>query len=77
MVSEKKVKLSKDEYYALFDAVSKKKYYVHKYFNPPRMVETDIFCPVCNEMLIYIQAGASYTIKCPTEDCVDVAVRGI
>ena len=77
MVSENKVKLSKDDSYALFDEVSKKKYYVHEYFNPPRTVKTDIPCPVCSEILMYIQAGASYTIKCPTEDCVDVGARGI
>ena len=77
MVSEKAVKLTKEEYFSLFDEVSKNKYYIHEHFNPPRTVETVIPCPICGKKLLYIQAGVSYSIKCRTENCVDVGVRGI
>ena len=77
MVTETRVKLTREEYYSLFNTISEKGYYVHEHFSLPRTVQTDIPCPICNEKLMYIQSGASYSIKCPTANCVDVGVRGI
>lgn len=77
MVSNGIIKLTREERYAIEDEIRGKKYYVHEYFNLPRTVQTDVCCPKCKEMLMYIQVGASYTIKCPRVGCVEIGVRGI
>ena len=78
MVTESKVKLAKQEREAIEHQIDAKGYHVYdEYYYTPRAVETDISCPICSKMLVYIQTGASYSIKCRTENCVDVGVRGI
>lgn len=34
-------------------------------------------CPRCGKKLMYIQDGASYEVKCTTQNCVSEVFRGV
>lgn len=34
-------------------------------------------CPRCGKELIYKEAGNSYEVKCPTNECLKMTVRGL
>ena len=36
-----------------------------------------VLCPRCGKPLEYREVGASYEVKCPTEGCIKMAVRGL
>ena len=77
MATKTNVRLTEEMYYAIEEALESKGYYAHEEVYPPREIVTDVICPICDENLNFIQAGLSYQIKCPTENCADVSVRGI
>lgn len=39
--------------------------------------EQKVICPRCGKELIYRKIGNSSTVKCQSNDCIDVTVRGI
>ena len=78
MVTKRKV--SEDEYYAIENEITKRGYMppvIHEYIKPAKNIETDINCPVCDGYLILYLAGLSYQIKCKSESCLNISVRGL
>ena len=39
--------------------------------------ESKVLCPRCGNELAYREAGSSYEVKCPTEGCISLTVRGL
>ncbi len=39
--------------------------------------ESKVICPRCGKELGFRSVGNSYEIKCPTEGCISLAVRGL
>lgn len=39
--------------------------------------EAQIFCPRCGEELEFRSVGSSYEVKCPTDGCIKLTVRGV
>lgn len=36
-----------------------------------------VLCPRCGSELTYREVGASYQVKCNTDDCIKLTVRGL
>lgn len=34
-------------------------------------------CPRCGNEIIYVKEGSSYSIRCKTENCIEIGFRGI
>ena len=39
--------------------------------------EEKVLCPRCGKELIFLEIGTSYSIKCPTANCLKATYRGI
>ena len=39
--------------------------------------KSDVVCPSCKKPLIYEENGASYSVRCETENCLTETFRGI
>ena len=77
MALDKNVQITEEMYYDLEDALVENGYLLGGYIMPPRIIQTDVKCPVCfDEVELYL-TGDSYQIKCPTKNCVNINVRGI
>jgi len=76
-MTKNKAAISMEEFDAVEEAMIEKGYFAHEYVRPPRTVETDVKCPVCNRDLSLYLSGNSHQIKCNTDLCVDISVRGL
>jgi len=78
MVTTKdKTLISIEEFDAIEEALIERGYFTHEYVSPPRTIETDVKCPICNGHLLLYLSGNSYQIKCNTNSCLDISVRGL
>lgn len=39
--------------------------------------QKDVFCPRCGGKLKYYEHGNSYEVKCETENCIKMTLRGL
>ncbi|MCM1440363.1 MAG: hypothetical protein NC131_14335 [Roseburia sp.] len=39
--------------------------------------DSKVVCPRCGKELTYRAVGNSYEVKCPTEGCISLTVRGL
>ena len=77
VTTKNKASISIKEFDAIEEAMIERDYFAHEYVRPPRTVATDVKCPVCGGDLSLYLSGNSYQIKCGTNSCVDISVRGL
>jgi hypothetical protein len=77
VATKNKAMISVEEFDAIEDAMIERGYFAHEYVRPSRTVETGVICPICNRDLMLYLSGNSHQIKCNTNSCMDINVRGL
>ena len=78
MVTEiKSTSMSIEEEDAIENEMYERGYLTHEYIVPAKTMETDVVCPICGENLTLSVYGNSHQIKCKTDLCTVITIRGL